>query len=335
MDTATEIVCSSPVGSIIEVPSEPGHCDSSVVELPLESAQLLSFRLESAQRNSEPVPTQETFDVDIIDSGSSCQSSYEVFSTAREKEVVTVPFKGLVDVHDGIGYEAKVVPVDKDIHEISDSEDENDVSIIEITRTSYIQVRSSQQDSLIETQQHEFDPFEDDLPELPDVVPEPEPSMESDSESPLRYHQPSSPELQSSIPPVDLLEETTIPSSSQPDGPFTQLNLNELRQKIIQYGLKPANSKQKMIQSLSQVHSQLSESTRNILSQSQNIKESQILIMTDIYNKMNKDLTDELQLKIATFQPIHKSDISYLINDDVILKNWCDWNSISLIEDTS
>lgn len=338
-----EIICSSPQGSVIEL-----HTDSNMEEtlnrshisihgltseeldelndIPdasiqivsspeVPSAQLTSFRMRSPVKRLSPLKSNLLIE--------SSQSS-SLYCTARDHDnefiVTNIEIKGSNLILNDKN--TKIIPLKRDIEEEipQSSEDEGESSLIEIKRfkKSKIQVISSQNfNSSPLTSPNKFILSDNVLNE----------KIISDDEKIMSNN------------------------DNDDDTEFDEMTLNELKKKIIEFGLKPSNSKFKMINSLKEIYKKIQPETKLKLSQFNSnenlIKNSQNLIKFDIFNKLNKKFLinkgqkNKLFEKIYTFQPINKNELKEFFknelndteNDDLILKNWCDWNSICLTED--
>lgn len=294
------------------------------------SAQLTSFRMQSPKKiiSQRTTPnkkrnilvTEESFNIPNLISPSKSsplrtqitetQDSQSLYCTARqssanspiekiqyEKTTSAVKFKGKVNAKSSspfVNYQTRVIPTKRDQTEIPDSsDDENDISIIEITRTVKKPKKSILQ-----------------VPSSPGVT------------SPLK-------------------SKSTKASQTIVDEEYDQISTEELKRKIIQYGLKPAKSRIKMIQSIKEVTSFLKEDTLVKLSQSQNITDSQNMVKVDVYKTIDEVILDNPKIleKIYTFEPIETKELNDFLNSKGItlstemLKDWCDRNSICLIEE--
>ncbi len=297
------------------------------------SAQLTSFRMLSPKKviseKTTPIKskknllvTQESFNIPNLISPSKSSplktqiteaESQSIYCTARQSGVnspekmdtttttTTIKYKGHVTTKSSspwTNYEARVIPSKRSNEEIEvpgSSDDENDISLIEITKT----IKKSRKSIL-------------QVPSSPGVLSSASPSKELNAESSQAL------DLQ--------LEETST---------------EELKRKIIQYGLKPAKSRIKMIQSIKEIDAFLKEDSILKLSQSQNITDSQNIVKSDVFQVLNDVFLENPKImeKIYTFEPIETKELNRILEERGIiinydmLKEWCDRNSICLIEE--
>lgn len=293
------------------------------------SAQLTSFRMQSPKKiiSQKTTPTkkrnilvtEESFYFPNLLSPSKSsplrtqvtETQNSLYCTARqsganspidqqtqyEKTTSAVEFKGKIHAKSSspfVNYQTRVIPTKRDQDEIPDSsDDENDISIIEITRT-----------------------------------------LKKPKKSVLQV--PSSPGLTS-----PLNNKCVKSSQGVEDEEYDQVSTEELKRRIIQYGLKPAKSRIKMIQSIKEVSTFLKEDTLVKLSQSQNVTDSQNMVKVDVYQAIDKVIVENPKIleKIYTFEPIETKELNEYLNSRGItlsaemLKDWCDRNSICLTEE--
>lgn len=96
-----------------------------------------------------------------------------------------------------------------------------------------------------------------------------------------------------------------------------------------------------MIQSIRQVSQYLSQGSLLQLSQSENITQSQGIVRKDVFQVINDIVksNDLIWERIYTFQPIRQSQLQTLLNEHEVVvsndlfKEWCDHNSISIMEE--
>ncbi|CCH40881.1 hypothetical protein BN7_415 [Wickerhamomyces ciferrii] len=324
------------------------------------SAQLTSFRMQSPKKilSNKTTPTrkrtmllpQESFNIPHLLSPTKSSplrtqvtdsmETQSLYCTARqtesspmknskdeefEKRTTKVRFKGLAKAKSSSpfnNYQTKIIPTKRDTFEIPDSSDDEDqdISIIEITRTikkpkkSILQVPSSPgafsspsriNSILDQDQDHNQSPIKED-DSIPNTIPN---SLQSQSQ---------------------VLNST-----------LEELPTEELKRKIIQYGLKPAKSRLKMIKSIQEIDVFLGKDSLEALSQSQNITNSQNIVKSEIFKIIDETILTNTKLheKIYTFEPIPYKELNEFLDEQGViinydmLKEWCDFNSICLIEE--
>lgn len=378
---------SLPINSIVSRPN-------SIVSSPeVPSAQLTSFRLRSPVKRLSPLRkklnllvTQESFSVPNLMQSSPTSSLYctardgeQVEETQYEQVVSEVEFKGakVIQLEDNTdkNYKTRVIPFKRSINSIAEeededvnaeeipqsSEDEGEVSLIEITR----RVKKPKTSGVLQVVSS---PTFDNLQSSPITSPSKYGNV-PDRDNPFEISTNDITDLgelqklqQIYSDSVDMEEgiNEDDKANDDDDDDFQNMSMNQLRQKIMEYGLKPSNSKLKMIESLKNLFQKIQPETKLRLTQSQTqptqqlginvIKNSQNLIKFDIYDTLNQKFLvlkkgstkahRKLYEKIYTFQPINKSELRKFFkkelndsdNDEMILKKWCDWNSICLVE---
>lgn len=297
------------------------------------SAQLTSFRMLSPKKvvseKTTPIKskrnllvTQESFNIPNLLSPTKSSplknhqpdndSQRSIYCTARQEsqgeeisdmmtKTTCVKFKGHVTTKSSspsMRYETRVIPSKRNNEEveISDSsDDENDISLIEITKTIKKPKKSILQ-----------------VPSIPGII---------------------------TSPSKNTLMQTT--TCLEIESQFDEISTEELKRKIIQYGLKPAKSRIKMIESIKEIERFLQEDSIIRLSQSQNVTNSQNIVRSDVFKVLNDTVlhNPKLMEKIYTFEPIETKILSdFLLENGItinydLLKDWCDRNSICLIEE--
>jgi hypothetical protein len=337
------------------------------------SAQLTSFRMESPIKidstNTTPkkrnlLITQQSFSIPNLPLLSKhigtpeSDPSSSIYLTAHQpaspspkviKHTTTIPFNGQLHPETSSSpfreCSTKVIPQKRDVNEIPDSSDDEDVSIIEITRTlkkpkSVLQVPSSQYGS----------PFSSPLvsPSKDSQVPwnsRPASISPIKSTGSIKSPQKSSPQKSS---PLKTLRSSPLEASidefqdENQDDELIHFTMDQLRQRIIHYGLKPSKSRHAMIQSIRQVAKFLSQDSMVQLSQSQNINHSQKIIRKDVFHAINESIkrSPALWEKIYSFQPVKSTELQQVMkNHDItispdLFKEWCDYSSIAIIDES-
>ena len=199
------------------------------------------------------------------------------------------------------------------------SDDDEDISIIEITRTvkrnkSVLQVPSSQNVS------------QKSSPLLPRGLCIPRTS----NSSPLKH----------TLGAIEDLSDKEEDNDICDDDELMQMSMDHLRQTIMRYGLKPSKSKLSMVNSIRRVTRYLSQDSVHQLSMSQDIVLSQKVVRRDIFKVVNSVIRQDEKIweKIYTFEPVSPDSILTLLRDNDIeispelFKEWCDYNSISLLD---